>query len=366
MHFKIEQSKLLEALVKTVPIAEKRSPLPILSHVLFNVSQDKLTLSATDLENGIMVHCDCELIESGQLAIPGKKIFEIVKELNPGPMSVEKVSESRIKIESSDSVFEISGMDGSDFPAWSNFEDMEKAKVKTEKLLKMIDKTVYAASNDESRFNLNGALFESIEDKLRMIGSDGHRLALANEDLKLSMDERKIVPKKGMQELKRILESLKEKEIDLGFEPKNIVITTSNFLMSIRLIHGDYPDYQNVIPKDSDKVVKVNRNDFLRSLRRVGVLAMDQGRGITINFTANKAELKSFHPDLGEARDILAVEYEGADYTGIYNVNYLIDALSVIETETVKIELYSDENGPLIAYPEPDDESFNLVMPMKG
>ncbi len=366
MHFKIEQSKLLEALAKTVPIAEKRSPLPILSHVLFNVSDGKLTLSATDLENGIMIHSDCETVDSGQLAIPGKKVFEIVKELTPGPMNVEKISDSRIKIQSADSVFEISGMDGSDFPAWSNFEEMDKAKVKTAKILKMIDKTVYAASNDESRFNLNGTLFESIEDKLRMVGTDGHRLALANEDLKLNMDERKIVPKKGMQELKRILEGLKEEEIDLGFEPKNLVITTQNFLMSIRLIQGDYPDYQNVIPKDSDKVVMVNRNDFLRSLRRVGVLAMDQGRGITINFTSSKAELKSFHPDLGEARDMLSVDYEGPDYTGIYNVNYLIEALFVIETDTVKIELYHDENGPLIAYPEPEEKSFNLVMPMNG
>jgi DNA polymerase-3 subunit beta len=365
MQFKIDQTVLADGFAKTVPIAEKRSPLPILSHVLFNAWEDKLNLTATDLNVGLQLNYDCEVTAAGEMALPGKKTFEIVRELAPGPVSIEKISEARIRIEAGESVFEIAGMDSSDFPAWSDFEQLETVKVSREKLIKMIDGSVYAASNDESRFNLNGVLFEAIGEKIRMLGTDGHRLALCDEDLSLNIQDKKIVPKKGIQELKRILEGLKEDEIEIGFEPKNLVINTARFRMTIRLIKGDYPDYQKVVPQGSEKIATVNRSDMLQSLRRVGVLASERGRGVTLDFENNSAKFKSSHPDLGEARDTMAVQYDGASYSGIFNVYYLIDALSVLETETIKLELY-EENGPIIAYPVPEGNSFHLVMPMKG
>jgi DNA polymerase-3 subunit beta len=355
----------MDGLVKTVPITEKRSPLPILSHVLLKTADEKLFLTATDLNVGVLLNYDCQVAENGEIAVPGKKFLEIVRELAQGPVIIEKTSSGRLKIKSAESEFELAGMDSSDFPAWSNFEELETTKASTTKLMKMIDGTLYAASNDESRFNLNGILFETVDEKIRMVGADGHRLALVNESLFMELKERVIVPKKGIQELKRILEGLKEKEIEIGFEPKNLIIRTPKFTMTIRLIQGDYPDYQAVTPTGSEKVVNVNKQDMLQSLRRVGVLASDRGRGVTVSFSDNKAEFYTSHPDLGEAKDSRSVEYDFSPYKGVFNVNYLIEALMVIDTETIKLELY-EENGPIIAYPAPEGDSLNLVMPMKG
>jgi DNA polymerase-3 subunit beta len=363
MLFQIERDSFFNGLSKTVPITEKRSPLPILSHVLINAENNKLILTATDLEVGLQINYDCEVKEPGMVTVPSKMIYEIVREMPSGVMTVEQADGYRIKIVSGQSVFELAGMDPSDYPAWSALEEVQTAVVEAEKLLHMVDKTMFASSSDESRFNLNGILFEQNKDKTRMVATDGHRLALIDEPLGISLDSKMLVPKKGVLEMRRVLEGLKG-EIKVGFEKKNMVIRTNRFSMTIRLIEGDYPDYRKVIPPASDMIAKANRLGLIQILRRVAILTSDRNKGVTMKVGSGQMELKAVHPDLGTARDVVDLDFEGEEFTIIVNVAYMIEALGVLDTELVQFEFH-DEEEPIIVRPDQAEDYFNLVMPMR-
>ncbi len=270
MFFDIERDLFFEGLSKTVPITEKRSTLPILSHILLNASDSKLVITATDLEVGLQMIYNCNIKEEGLVTIPAKKIYEIIRELPTGQLTLELQENRRIKIVSGESEFELAGMDGSEYPAWPAVEEMETAAVKSEELVYMIDKTLFASSNDDARFNLNGVLFEQNDDKTRLVATDGHRLALMDADVSLPVESKILIPKKSLVELKRLLENVKE-DVLVGFEPKNMVVKTDKFLMTLRLIDGDYPDYRKVLPAEGEKIVKTNRIKLLQALRRVAV-----------------------------------------------------------------------------------------------
>ncbi|MEI8181649.1 MAG: DNA polymerase III subunit beta [Desulfomonile sp.] len=363
MFFEIERDLFYEGLSKTVPIAEKRSPLPILSHILISVVNNTLTLTTTDLEVGLRMTYDAIVHDPGLLAIPSKKIYEIVRELPSGQVKIESTEANRIHISLGKIVFELAGMDASDYPVLPSFDETNKTEVNAQKLLDMIDKTLFAASSDDSRFNLNGVLFENDENKTRLVATDGHRLALIEEDLGISLDSQHVVPKKGLNELKRILESIRD-NVFFGFEQKNLCVSNQKFLMSIRLVDGDYPDYRKVIPPSSDNSIKVNRISFLQALRRAAVLTSDRNKGVNVEINADTVVFSVTHPDLGSARDVLSVEYQGEDFLVIINVFYLMEALGVIDSELISFE-FGKEAAPIIIRPEPQDNYFNLVMPMR-
>jgi DNA polymerase-3 subunit beta len=172
-----------------------------------------------------------------------------------------------------------------------------------------------------------------------------------------------LVPKKGLQELRRLLENLKG-EILVGFEEKNLLVKTAQFMMTVRLIDGDYPDYRKVIPAASDRIVKANRANFAQSLRKVAVLTSERNRGINIQVNPGRMEVTASHPDLGTARDVIEVEYQGEEFLVIVNVAYLMESLAVIDTEAVSIEYHKD-GAPIVIRPDPAKDYFNLVMPMR-
>jgi DNA polymerase III subunit beta len=363
MHFEIEKDLLLEGLSKVVPIAEKRSTLPILSHVLVNASDNSLVLTATDLEVGLEMVYNCNVLDPGIIAIPSKKFLEIVRELKSGIVTFELSDNQRMKIISGVSVFEIAGMKADDFPAFSKISDAETTTLKAQDLAYMIDKTLFAASSDESRFNLNGVLVEFDENATRMVSTDGHRLALVDKDMKLGLKGQPLVPKKGLHELKRIIDGL-DKDLEFGFEPKNLFVKTDKFTMSIRLIDGEYPPYRKVIPQTSEMRVIAERILVIQALRRVAVLASDRNKGVSVTVRPGEMEISIIQTDLGTAKDIVPIDYDGDDLELFINVYYLLDALNVIDTEKIVFE-FNQGGLPLIMRPEPDKNYFNLVMPMR-
>lgn len=363
MIFGIPKDSLLDGLAKTVPITEKKSTLPILSHVLIDAKDSRLILTATDLEVGLKISYDCDVKDPGLVAVPSKKIFEIVRELGAGTVSVELLDTGRLKVVSGESKFELAGMDPSDYPAWASLEDVEKVSVPAEKLVYMIDKTMFASLVDESRFNLNGILFEQNEDKTRMVATDGHRLAMIDGDVGLTLSSKVLIPRKNLMEVRRILEGVSG-EVSLGFEPKNVVIETDRFTMTARLIDGDYPDYRKVIPEAGESKVVVDRLQFVQMLKRVSVLTSEMNKGIDMEVRPGQIELRATHPDLGTAKDILEVDYQGEEFGTIVNPAYLIEALGVVETDTISLE-YRNEKSPLVITPVPAKGYFNLVMPMR-
>ncbi len=365
MKFEMDRESLLEGLSKTVPIAEKKSPLPILSHVHLSVNEANLIFTATDLEVGLRIKYNCNMFSDGSTALPARKFFEIVRELSPGTVSFELDENNRAKIISGPSEFSLAAMDASDFPVWTDPDDtiMCSTAVPSERLVYLIEKTIFAASNDESRFNLNGVLFEQIEGKLRLVATDGHRLALIDEDLNFDLKSRQIVPKKGLLEMKRILENHKG-EIKIGFEPKNMFVQTEQFTMNVRLIEGDFPDYVKVIPKQGGSVIKFGKVKLLQSLRRMSVFTSDRNRGVDVNLSKGETELTVKHPDLGRARDVIPVDYDGEDFALIINVDYLRDSLGAMDSEDITVEV-NQPGAPIFIRPEPVQDYFNIVMPMK-
>jgi len=363
MLIEIQRDSLFEGLSRSVLVTEKRTPLPILSHALLTADLNNLVITATDLEVGLKMNLDCEVKEPGSVAIPARKTFEIVRELASVPVTIQSLENFRIKIQAADSDFELPGMEPSDYPAWPLLEDVNSAVVQAEKLLFAIEKTLFAASVDDSRFNLNGVLFESCEDKARLVATDGHRLALIDQDLGISNFTRIIGPKKGLIELKRVLEGIKG-EIRLGFEKKNLFVETDKLMITVRLIDGDYPDYKRVIPQTGYNLVRANRSTMLQTLRRVGVLTSERNRGVEIGVKSGKMEISATHPDLGSARDIFDIDYDGNPFSIIMNVSYITEGLGVIDSDFVIIEFYG-EGSPVILRPEPAQDYFNLVMPMR-
>ena len=363
MFFEIQRDQFLDGLSKTVPIAEKRSPLPILSHVLMHAEDSQLVFTATDLEVGLRMTYEAQVTTPGGLAAPAKKIFEIVRELPQKTVTVDATEGTRMKILCGKSVFELAAMDPQDYPAWPTFDRSVASVVQAERLLYMVDKTMFASSSDDSRFNLNGVLFEQSEQTIRLVATDGHRLALIDESLGISLESRVLVPRKGLQELRRILENVKG-EISLGFDQKNLFIFGDRFTMTVRLIEGDYPEYRKVIPEASDSISKASRTGLLQLLKRVAVLTSDRNKGITVRLVPGTLEMTAVHPDLGTAHDEIDVEYDGEERVVIINAAYLMEALAAIDSDEVLFE-FSKEKSPIIIRPDPPKNYFNLVMPMR-
>jgi len=363
MLFTIDRDRLFEAVSRTVPIAEKRTSLPILSHILMDALESKVTLIATDLEVGLKISNDCEVQDPGALAIPSRKIYEIVRELPASPLTIKSTGINRIVVEARHGVFELAGMDAADYPAWVTLEEAEEVNVKAEKVVHMIDKTLFASSSDDSRFNLNGVLFEQDGDNLKLVATDGHRLALISEPIGVKIRSNVVIPKKGLGELKRLLEGMKE-EISLGFEQKNLVVRTEKIMMTVRLIEGEYPDYMKVIPQSGESTILADREELIRTSRRVATLTSERNKGLNVTIESGQMEITTVHPDLGTARDVVEVEYEGSQLYFMVNAAYLLDALGVIDSEKVCLEYYN-EKAPIIVRPDPKGSYFNLIMPMR-
>ncbi len=363
MFISINRDDFLDGLAKVVPIAEKRSTLPILSHVLMEAKAGELFMTATDLEVGLKTRNQCTVNSEGSITVPSRKILEIVRELPSGQVDVQLTETGRIKVVSGLGVFELAGLDPFDYPAWSSFEDVEKTPVNADQLTDMIEKTIFASSVDDSRYNLNGILFEQAEEKISMVATDGHRFAMITRDIGFRLPEKALAPRKGLHEIKRILENV-EGDVLLGFEPKNMIVGTDRFTMTVRLIDGDFPNYKEVVPESQEKVFRMDRMALLHGLKRVGVLTSDRNKGIEIIVKPGSLEMTCTHPDLGTGRDVVETQFDGEQFDFSVNVAYFIEALSVLDTERVCLE-YEAEESPLIVRPDPPKDYFNLVMPMR-
>jgi len=363
MLLEIERDILLEALGRVVPIADKRTTLPILSHILMEVETERLVLMATDLEIGLKMFLPFSSEEKGKIALPSRKLYEIVKELPSGTIEVEYSDAYRITIKAGTSIFQLSGMDPVDYPALGDNKNIEFTNIDSASFNWMIEKTLFAASIDDVRFNLNGIFFEQEAQVMRLVATDGHRLAYAEKELGVVIKRSLVVPKKGLNELKRILESTKG-DIQLGFDEKNMYIKTDNFSMTIRLIDGEYPDYRRVIPSNPRGKLSITLKNLLQGLRRASIFTTDRSKGITVIVSEEGTVLKAEHPEFGRFEEEIESVYEGDPFDVIINAYYLMEALNAIETQEVTIEYYR-EAGPIVLRAQPDANYFNLVMPMK-
>ncbi len=232
----------------------------------------------------------------------------------------------------------------------------------------MIEKTIFSASTEESRFNLNGIFIELIEEeknKFRMISTDGHRLSMIDRKLSTSVpfDKSIIVPRKGFQEIRKILED-SEEIVKFGIIENNCIFRKNNIIVFIRLIDGEFPDYNEVIPTQNKNIININKEKFSEGLRRISLISSDKYKGILFDFKDNLLRLSSSNPDIGDAEELLEAKYQGDPITIGFNARYFLDILNVIDTDEVNIEL-DDSESPAILKIENDPEFLTVVMPMR-
>jgi DNA polymerase-3 subunit beta len=374
MDFEIDKREFVKGLGLMQSVAGRRTTLPILSHILLEWEKDSLCLTGTDLETGIREELTARIHQGGKASVSAKKIFEIVKELPEETIHIKKKENQWITIQCGKSVFNLAGLDPEEFPSLPTYSDESFSEVSTHLLKEMIEKTVFAASNEESRYHLNGILISQSKkgerEILRMVATDGHRLSLLDRESQMirGVENGIIIPKKGVLEIKKIMGDRDgAEEMKVYFDQTHGFFKMGKSLMVIRLIDGEFPEYEQVIPKGNDKKVLMEKEKMYASLRRVSTMASERVEGIKFSVKKNLVELFSYHQDFGDAKEEVEVSYEGPSLEIGFNARYLMEALSVMDMEDVVMEL-KDEGSPGILKPQSVTEPSNqlcIIMPMR-
>jgi DNA polymerase-3 subunit beta len=375
MELKIATSELSKALGRSQGIVEKKSTMPILSHVLLEAKKGQLVVSATDLDLAVSSEHEqgCEVLKEGSVAVSARHLYEIVRALPEQQVTLKKAHNNYLEVRSGPSEFRIVGLPAEDFPALPRFEKVPFADVDAASLLDMIERTFFAVSTDETRYNLNGVFFEPSAEALRLVATDGHRLSLIERKVGATFGLKKgvILPKKGLSELKKLLseaaESGEEKpETKLGFVENSAIVRRPGVVLSMRLIEGLFPDYRQVIPKQGEKVVKLGRERLQETLRRVSLLSTDKAHAVKLELGKGTLKVLSQNPDLGEAKEEVPVEYAGDALKIGFNARYLLDVLQVLKSKDVALELADDLSPGVVRGADEADEGFtSVVMPMR-
>ena len=373
MDFEIEKREFLKGLNLIQGIAGRKTTLPILTHVLIESKKESVQLTGTDLEIGIREELSGKVYQEGSASVSSKKLYEIVRELPDENIHIQKKENQWIRIQCGKSIFNLSGLDPEEFPTLPPYHDDYFSQLSISLLSEMIEKTVFAASNEESRYHLNGVLFlqnkQGGKERLRMVATDGHRLSLIDRETQLVRGVEKgiIVPKKGVLELKKVISDKEEGEVGIYFDPTHGFLKIGKSLIVIRLIDGEFPEYEQVIPKENDKRITVDKERVYGCLRRVSTMTSERGEGIKLSIKGHSIELSTFNQDFGDAREEVEVNYEGPSFEIGFNSRYIMEALNVIDTPEVLLEL-RDEGSPGIIKPVSSTgtpDQICIIMPMR-
>jgi len=371
MKFEIQKNDLLKLLQKTQNIIEKRNTLAVLSNALLVAQGEKLSIFATDLEVSVRDEAPAKISQEGQIAINAKSLFDLVKELVDATVQVTKKNNNWLEIKSDRAVFNIVGTSAEEFPTFPQYEPKGFVEIDGAVLKEMIEKTIYSVSNDETRYHLNGVYFERVADgessHFRMVATDGHRLSLIDKKVNAPFPGKKaggvIIPKKGIHEIKKLLETSSGK-VEMSIEGSHLIFRQEPTVLMVKLIEGKYPNYQQLIPPKFLRKVNVSREDLLSGLRRVSLLSNQKSRGITLSITNGTMEIYSSNPEMGDAKEELDVSYDGESLKIGFNARYLMDILNNIHEEQIDIQL-NDQLSPGIVRPAKDDGYTCVVMPMR-
>jgi DNA polymerase-3 subunit beta len=375
MELKIAVQELSRALARSQGIVEKKSTMPILSHVLLEAAKgDQLHVSATDLDISVSSDHTCEVLKEGRVAVPAKQLFEIVRSLPEKDAVLKRASNNYLEVRSGAAEFRLVGLPAEDFPALPRFDKVPLVDVEPRPLLEMIELTAFAVSSDETRYNLNGVFFEPSGGVLRTVATDGHRLSLAERQLPGDFRVKKgvILPRKGLGEMKKLLLEAEAGETKLGFVENSAVLQRPNVRLVMRLIEGVFPDYRQVIPKAGEKSFSVGRDRFLDALRRVSLLSSEKAHAVKLELAPGLLRVLSQNPDLGEAKEEVPVEYQGEPLKIGFNARYIMDVLAALAAlepaaiQDVRMEL-ADDLSPGVLRPagESATQFTAVVMPMR-
>ncbi len=371
MLFSIEKEVFLKGLSRVQGIVEKRNTIPILSNVLIEADQDGIFLTATDLEVGMRASYPAKTKTAGKITVSAKKIYEIIKELPEKEISFKAKDNCWIEISCGKSVFNIVGLSSDEFPHFPEPDESKLVPLSSSLLGEMIEKTYFSVSTDETKYNLNGIYFKTeVEDGnniLRLVATDGHRLAMALKTIdQVDIEELGtgvIFPRKGILELKKITEDA-EDDIKLGFMDNSAVVINADTVVVMRLVDGDFPDYTRVIPKNNESIIKLPRDLFLHALKRMAILSSEKSKGVKVELKSGQLEISSSNPEIGDAHEELEIDYSGEELSIGFNARYMIDILQVLDGENINLAV-KDNLSPGLITPDGNGDFLAVVMPMR-
>ena len=340
-----------------------RATLPILGNILVKTTKAEIELSATDLEIGIKCNVPAQIKKEGAVTIPAKRLSDIVRELPEGKIELE-AGAGQIKISSAGIFFKVLSLPAEEFPTLPEVESSNKLSLDAKLLKGMIQKTIFANSRDETRYILGGSYLEIEKGMMTMTATDGHRLATTNHKLEKGPEKKigAIIPTKALNELDRLLEDPSEVEVAIG--ENQISFSLDGIILSSKLIEGQFPDYQQLIPKKCTKKLSVSREKLLKGVRRAALLADVRTGAVELLAYSNKLIIRSQTPQVGEAREEIDIDYSGEELRTAYNAKYILDVLRNISSEKVFLEL-SDSLSPGIIRPATNEDYLCVIMPMR-
>jgi DNA polymerase-3 subunit beta len=373
MKFTIEKAELQKGLARIQAIVEKRNSMPILANVLIEASKkgksSQLQLSATDLEVGIRGVHEAKVEAAGGVTASAKKLFEIVRELPDEPVQISTTENQYLDIRCARAKFVLAGTAAEEYPTLPEFTPGKTVTLQAAVLSTMIERTMYATSMDETRYNLNGVYFEVLPDggKIRMVATDGHRLAFVDRNVGPEVEglaSGVIVPRKGLAELKRLVDEEDADEIELAFEGSNGLARKGDVLLVMRLIEGEFPNYRQVVPKGVGRRLILATEPLSHALRRVALLSAERSRAVRLHLSEGKMVISSSNPDLGEAQEELDIDYSGDELAIGFNAKYLLEVLAVSHSKEIELGL-QDEMAPMQIRPTDDPDALAIIMPMR-
>lgn len=365
MQITITREELLKPLAYVTGVVERRQTLPVLSYVLLRQQDGEMTFTGTDLEIEIIAKANHTSTANVEMTLPARKLFDICRAL-PGDaeITIKKEGEKSI-VKSGRSRFALVTVPASDFPS-VQANQWEQVLTITQKVLRrLLEETHFCMAQQDVRYYLNGLLLELSGKKMRGVATDGHRMAVSEVVLgkEIKGDRQAIVPRKGIQEMLRLLNQ-EDEEVELQFGANHIRIRSTDFIFTSKLIDGRYPDYNKVIPAKQSKKLRLERNLFRETLGRVAILSSEKYRGVRLTLSSKSLRLTAHNPEQEEAQEEIGTDYSGEGMEIGFNVNYMIEAASALPTEQVEFGL-SDPNSsctlvsPDTAYP------LYVIMPMR-
>ncbi|NOQ45613.1 MAG: DNA polymerase III subunit beta [Desulfobulbaceae bacterium] len=373
LHFNISREDLLKAIGTLQNITSKKGTLAILSNVLVEVKQDHIIFTGTDLEIGLKQMVSAEVLETGVLTLPAKKLFELARESGSSMISFQEQEKNWVEITAGPSLYKLAGMVSDEFPQFPEYDEETMVDIDASIIADLVDKIIFSIAQDkENMFTLTAALIQKVEDGdqrlLKMISSDGHRLSFMSKEVDNTIDGLRLnpvtlIPRQGVHEIRKFCEE--RDAIRFGIEKKQAVFKSDDSLLIIRLMEGEFPNFQGILDVVSrDNVIDIDRLRFLESLKRINLFTEDLFHAVKIEVHDNQMVLTSQNADFGSAKDEFNVGYSGEPLSLGFNCRYFIEALQVMEGEIIQACINSDESPCLIT--SDDDQGFmSIIMPMK-
>lgn len=367
MKLTIHKEQMMAGLQAVQNIVGSRTTLPILSNVLLKGEDGKLQLTATDLDVTVICWVGALVKKSGAITLPVKKLFGIVRELGNSELELEVDDKSGCKLKAGSSYYRINGLPAEEFPPIPEFSEKRKIVLAQERVKGMLKRTSFAVSTDETRYVLNGIFFTFRDHKVTMVATDGRRLALIDEEAEVNSDNQAefIVPTKAIGELNRLLQE--KGDVEIRFTENQAAFNLKGddgFGVNVitKLVEGNYPNYKQVIPGEAAERITLAREEFLQALRRAEVMTSEKSNSVKLSFSRNNLAITANTPEVGEARESMAINYKGKDLAIAFNPGYLMDPLKALDNDEVFLEV-SDELSPGVL--KINGPFLYVIMPMR-